>query len=96
MPMQQEKFVPIAHILRVYVHFKFWMSSQWGLSDTKTWWSKDNSRVKGCSCIIIRTGSMMMKGFSPNAGNPETVKEVGDLLQKIVPGGPGMVQYIGY
>jgi len=52
--------------------------------------------VKGCACIIIRTGSVLMKAFTPNSGSPETVKEVADLLKKLVSGGPGMIQCIGF
>lgn len=96
MPMQGEKFVPMGNILQIHVHRKFWMSCGWGLSDSKTWWNRDTSRVKGGACIIIRTGSSVMKAFTPNGGSPETVKEVSDLLKKLVTGGPGMIQTIGY
>jgi len=94
--MQGDKFVPMSNILHVHVHRKYWMSCGWGLSDSKTWWNRDTTRVKGCASIIIRTGSVLLKGFSPNSGSPETVKEVADLLKKLVSGGPGMIQYIGF
>ena len=82
-PWAQDKLIPFSHILQVHVHNKFWTSSQWGLSDTKTWWTRDFGRMTGSAAIIIRTGSYLMKGFSPNGGDINTTKEVGDLLSKL-------------
>ena len=82
--------------MQIHVHKKFWMSVTWGLSDSTTWWNRDFNRKKGGSCIVIRTGGSFMKGFSPNCGDCDSTKEVGDLLRKIVSGGPGMVKFVGY
>jgi len=95
-PFGGEKMIPMANILQVTVHAKFWMSSTWGLSDTHTWWCRDFSRKQGGACIIVRTAAHLMKGFSPNAGNKETTRQVGELMSKIIDGGPGMVKTLGY
>lgn len=95
-PFGGEKMVPMANILQVTVHAKFWMSATWGLSDTHTWWCRDFSRKQGGACVVVRTAARLMKGFSPNAGDRNTTKQVGDLLSKIITGGPGMVKTLGY
>ena len=71
------------------------MSTTWGLSNS-VWWNRNYYRKRGCACIILRTGGMIMKGFSPDEGNIETTEKVGKLLLKLIPGGPGMVTFFGY